>query len=222
LFGAQHLEVAVVLGNLGMMTADPATRSSLHQRMIAIYEQRLGPDHPRTLDARLVVAFHTADPELAAAALDRLCPDFRAIGELGFAGECELERGRIALGRGRLDVARGAFELAREQFGEGDRRILLDAYLGIDTGADVQPAIAGLRESIARADALAVDDWWLRFEQAERRFVLARLLVQSGEPAIAELDQAKRDLEAVADHANPIERDRLRGLLDETRKRVEP
>jgi tetratricopeptide (TPR) repeat protein len=209
LFGESHLDVAVALANLGMMTEEPEIRRSLHDRMIAIYEQRLGPDHPRTLDARLLAAFHTADPKRAGEAFERLCPRFRTLGVLAFAGECELERGRIEIARGRLDVARGAFELAREQLDAEDRRILIDGYLALGT-ADPRPAIAKLRERIAAHDDGA-KEWWMRLEQAERRVLLGRLLVQISEPlgALGELERALVDLEAIADQAQPIERERL-------------
>jgi tetratricopeptide (TPR) repeat protein len=213
LFGDRHLEFAVGLAKLGMLTPDSATRSALHQRMIDIYERRLGPEHPRTLDARLLAAFHTEDPELAAATLARLCPRFRAIGELRFAGECELERGRVELGRGRLDVARGAFELAHEQLRQQvARRVLLDAYLRIGSDADVDAEIVGLRELIAKVDEQARGEgWWVRLEQAERRSVLGRLVLQAGAPtaAVVEIERAIVDLDAIRDHAPPIERDRL-------------
>jgi tRNA A-37 threonylcarbamoyl transferase component Bud32/tetratricopeptide (TPR) repeat protein len=211
LYGDDHLELAVSLANLGMLTADAATRSALHQRMIDIYERRLGPDHPRTLDARLLAAFHTADPELASAALQQLCPRFRAIDELRFAGECELERGRIELARGRLDLARPAFERARELLDDDERRVLLDGYLALGS-ADPHAAIAALRQLIEAVDARQDGgDWWVRLDQAERRLLLARLRLQSGTPAAAvvELEQAIVDLQAIANQAQPIERDRL-------------
>jgi serine/threonine protein kinase/tetratricopeptide (TPR) repeat protein len=210
LFGEQHLDVAVGLANLGILTPDPLTRASLHERMIAIHERRLGPDHPRTLDARLLAAFHTADPEQASAAFERLCPRFRMIGEPRLAGDCELERGRIENARGRLDVARQAFERAREQLHEGDRRILLDAYLSLGT-PDPRAAIERLRERIREIDETGGSEWFVRLEQAERRWLLARLLLQVRDPlaAVAELERAITDLDAIADQAPPIERERL-------------
>jgi tetratricopeptide (TPR) repeat protein len=215
LYGAQHLELAVSLANLGMLTADPATRSALHQRMSDIYERRLGPDHPRTLGAQLLAAFHTADPEQAGLAFERLCPRIRATGQLRFIGECELERGRIELARGRLDVALQAFAAAREQLDDGDRRVLLDAYLGLGA-EDPRLVITQLRELIATVDAGRDGaDWWVRLEQAERRLLLARLLLRSDATttataaAVGELERAIVELEAIADQAQSIERDRL-------------
>jgi tetratricopeptide (TPR) repeat protein len=211
LYGDQHLEVAVSLANLGMLTPDEATRSALHQRMIEIYERQLGPEHPRTLDARLLAAFHTANPELASLAFEQLCPRFGAIGQPRLQGECELERGRIELARGRTDVAASAFAVAHEQLAEGDRRVLLDAYLALDA-EDSGLTITQLRELIAEVDASQDGgEWWVRLEQAERRLLLARLLLRSGAAASAvdNLEQALIDLEAIAGQAQPIERDRM-------------
>jgi eukaryotic-like serine/threonine-protein kinase len=210
LFGSEHLEIAVSLANLGMLTADPVTRSSLHQRMIAIYEQRLGPDHPRTLDARMLAAFHTADPEQAGAAFEQLCPRFVAIGELGFAGECELERGRIEIARGRVEFALRAFEAARQLLEDPRRQLLIDAYASLG-GDDSGAALAELSELIAKVEQQPGEDWWVRIEQAERRWVLAQLLMHSSAPtlAVGELERALVDLGAIAEQAQPIERARL-------------
>jgi tRNA A-37 threonylcarbamoyl transferase component Bud32 len=218
LYGEQHLELAVSLANLGMLTPDPVTRSALHQRMIDIYARRLGPDHPRTLDAQLLAAFHTADPELASLAFERLCPRFRAIGELRFTGECELERGRIELARGRLEVALQAFKAARAQLDDDSRRVLLDAYLALGA-EDPHASIEQLRELIASVDAGRDDaNWWVRLEQAERRLLLARLLLRSDAAAAAveQLERALVDLEAIASQAQPIERDRLLAAVQAT------
>jgi eukaryotic-like serine/threonine-protein kinase len=200
-----------------MLTADPVTRSSLHQRMIAIYEQRLGPDHPRTLDARMLAAFHTADPEQAGAAFEQLCPRFLAIEEPGFAGDCELEHGRIEIARGRLEPARRAFAAARERLDDPRRRVLLDAYVSLGD-ADSRAAIDRLRELIASDDQQAGEDWWVRIEQAERRWVLAQLLMQANAPAAAvvELERALVDLDAIAEQAQPLERARLLASVEAT------
>jgi tRNA A-37 threonylcarbamoyl transferase component Bud32/tetratricopeptide (TPR) repeat protein len=211
LFGDHHLELAVSLANLGMLTPDPATRSALHGRMITIYEQRLGPDHPRTLDGRLLAAFHTADPERAGAAFEQLCPRFRVTGQPRFTGECELERARIEVARGRLDVARGALEVARELLDGDPRGVLIDAYLVLG-GDGSQAAIVALRERIAAVEDYEDSDaWWVQIDQAEHRLLLASLLLQNDSPsaAIPELEQAIAGLDAIADQAEPLQRERL-------------
>ncbi|HVI03929.1 MAG TPA: serine/threonine-protein kinase, partial [Enhygromyxa sp.] len=211
LYGEQHLELAVSLANLGMLTTNPIDRSALHQRMIDIYARRLGPDHPRTLDAQLLAAFHTADPEAAGLAFERLCPRFRAIDELRYTGECELERGRIEVARGRLDEAARAFTTAREQLDDPHRQVMLDAYLAL-AADDPRSMIEQLRALIVSIDAQpGADAWWVRLEQAERRLLLARLLLgdDAAASAVAELERALVDLDAIALQAQPIERDRL-------------
>ncbi len=205
LFGDEHLELAPGLANLGMLTPDAETGRALHDRMIDIYTRQLGPDHPRTLDARMLAAVYTADPERADAEFEQLCPRFAAIGELRFAGECELERGRLELGRGRLDGARRAFTAARGHLGD-DQGIVLDAYLSLGTER-AQPMLAALREHIAEVDAQPeAGGWWIRREQAELRLLVAHLLADERDSAdrVEELERALADLDAIADQAQPV------------------
>ncbi|MCA9662308.1 MAG: hypothetical protein KC486_28470, partial [Myxococcales bacterium] len=212
-----HLDNAATLANLGMLTADPATREALHARMIAIYEAHLGPEHPQTLDGRLLAALYTADPAAAAASLRELCRTFRGRGDVELASECAYELGRIEDARAATDEARAAFEDARAATPEDtSRRVLLDAYLAVDADADARAeATADLRALLAMVDAenqSEAIDWWIRVEQAERRLVLARLLLAGDAPAgeaTALLERALADVESIAGEAPPIERERL-------------
>src|SRR5690606_36873267 len=119
---------------------------------------------------------------------------------LGFAGECELERGRIELASGRLELARPAFAAARELLDDPRRRVLLDAYASLGAG-DPRDAIAKLRELIERDEQ--GEEWWVRLEQAERRWLLAELLMQgdAASAAVVELERALVDLDAIAEQA---------------------
>ncbi|PRQ07153.1 Serine/threonine-protein kinase PrkC [Enhygromyxa salina] len=212
LFGDAHLEVALGLANLGMLTVDAELQSGIQARMIDIYERRLGPEHPWTLDGRLLAAFHTADPEQAGASLRELCPRFVEVGEARLAGECEFGRARLELARARPELARSAFLAAREQLDQDDdRRLLIDAFLHDDHGAS---AITALEVLIARVDEQthaepSGAEWWLRVEQAERRLVLAELLTDDPARAARLLERSLAELEAIADEAPPIERERL-------------
>src|SRR5690606_31211484 len=133
LYGAEHLEVAIGLANLGMLTSDEPQRHVIHARTIEIFERLLGPEHPRTLDARMLAAFYTSDPEQAGAELRELCPRLAASDEPRLFGDCELGRAQLELARGRFEIARPALLAARAQLGEQDsRRALIDAQLAND------------------------------------------------------------------------------------------
>jgi tetratricopeptide (TPR) repeat protein len=217
LFGEDHLELALGLANLAILTDDEPARRELHRRMIHIYETRLGPEHPRTLDARLFAAMQMADPQGSGAALRELCPRLSAIDEQRLATQCELERGRIEFVRGRIELGREALERVRVDEG---RAALLDAYLAIGTDA-AAAAIPALAEQIAAVDESGARDWWVLLDQAERRIVLAWLLGDADPiTTVASLERAIAELEQLVDRAPPIERERLLALARSTLART--
>jgi tetratricopeptide (TPR) repeat protein len=221
LFGEDHLELAVGLANLAILTDDEQARRELHRRMINIYETRLGPGHPRTLDARLFAAMQMADPQGSGAALRDLCPRLWAIDEPRLATQCEIDRGRIEFVQGRIEFGRDALEQVRAELDEGDARAaLLDAYLAIGTDA-AAAAIPKLAEQIAAVDKSGARDWWVLLDQAERRVVLAWLLADADPTAtIVSLERAIGELEQLVEHAPPIERERLLALARSTLART--
>jgi tetratricopeptide (TPR) repeat protein len=209
LFGEDHLELALGLANLAILTDDEPARRELQRRMIDIYETRLGPEHPRTLDARLFAAMQMGDPQGSVAALRELCPRLSAIDEPRLAAQCELERGRIEFVRGRIELGREALERVRV---DDARQVLLDAYLAIGTEAGAA-AIPALAEQITAVDESGARDWWVLLDQAERRIVLAWLLGDADPLAtVASLERAMAELEQLVDRAPPIERERLLAL----------
>jgi tetratricopeptide (TPR) repeat protein len=221
LFGDDHLELALGLANLAILTDDEQERRDFHRRIIDIYERALGPEHPRTLDARFLAAMQITDPRGSSAALRELCPRLLAVGEQQFAGECELERGRIEFARGRLEFGREALARSREQLDDEQRRVLLDAYLAIGTDA-AATAIPALAEQIAAVDeGGGPSDWWILLDQAERRLLHAWLLADTDTTvSVAALERAIVDLEQLVDRAPPIERERLLALAQSTLART--
>jgi tetratricopeptide (TPR) repeat protein len=221
LFGADHLELALGLANLAILTDDELARSELHRRMIHIYEARLGPEHPRTLEARFLAALQIADPQGSGAALRELCPRLRTAAEQGLAAECELVRGRIEFARGRLELGREALELVRAQQDDEQRRTLLDGYLAIGTDAATAASTALAKQIAAIDEGVEPSDWWIMLDLAERRIVLAWLLVDTDAAAtIASLERAIVELEQLVDRAPPIERERLLALAQSTLART--
>ena len=209
LYGEDHLELARGLGNLAILAPDEQTRADLHRRMIDIFDRRLGPEHPRTLDARFLAAMQMTDPLAAGDALAAVCPRLRKI-DRHLAGECELEQGRLEYARGRFEVGRPALESAREDLAaDHEGRVLLDAYLALGSQG-IESVIQGLREEIAAVDEQGAG-WWAVLVQAEHRLLLAWLLP---DPAgnIALLEQVLVDLERISDKASASEGERLLAL----------
>ncbi|NVB41339.1 protein kinase [Pseudenhygromyxa sp. WMMC2535] len=141
LFDAQHLELAPTLANLGLLTDEPELRARIFERTIAIYERRLGPAHPRTLDARLLAAVHAEDPARASEALDRLCPQLEHGDAAALFVECAFARARVEYARGRQVLAHAAMSealeaLALEGAPDDPRRLLAAAYLRLSAPPD--------------------------------------------------------------------------------------
>jgi tetratricopeptide (TPR) repeat protein len=220
-FGDDHLEVAVGLANLAILADDEQQRRDFHRRMIAIYERALGPEHPRTLDARFLAAMQIADPQVSGAALRELCPRLLAVGEQQFAAECELERGRIEFARGRVEFGREAFARSREQLDDEQRQVLLDAYLAIDTDAAASTLAILAKQIAAVDDGGGSSDWWVLLDQAERRLLHAWLLADTDTTAsVPALERAIVELEQLVEQAPAIERERLLALVQSTLART--
>src|SRR5262249_33939114 len=158
-----------------IVTSDEEDRRDLDWRIIDIYERGLGPDHPRTLDARFLAARAIDDPEVAEHELGVICPRLLRIDPL-VAGECELEYGRLEFARGQFEAGRHLMTLALEHLAIDDkRRVLVDAYLALGTGM-AELASDKLSKRIAADEQLGSDDWWVVTAQAERRLLLGWLL----------------------------------------------
>ena len=215
--GADHLDRAATLANLGMLATTAEEREPLHAQMLALYERHLGPLHPQTLDGRFLVALYTADPARAARSLGHLCSTFRELGDAALAGECSLELGKLEDHRGRREAALVAFRAVSVAHGEDEdpREPTLRAYIALEQSADPAPAIELLRSQVEEVDAEADADssgWWVTLEQSERRLLLARLLIAADAPAgerVQLLEIALADILSIADKAQPIEHERL-------------
>jgi len=208
LFGPYDLEVAVSLANLGMLANEAPAREQLHGRMVSIYSQQLGPEHPQTLDARVLKALYTANPGRASDELETLCRRFERHGNSELAGVCAFERGRIEVFRGRSDEAIQAFSQA-QPFMSGEQGTVLAAYLAGEEVGDPQPVVDEIQKILVATDDPS--SWWGRLQGAELRFLRARLLTRTGDrkAAISELGRVRADLKTIEDQAPPVERERL-------------
>ncbi|EDM79969.1 serine/threonine kinase family protein [Plesiocystis pacifica SIR-1] len=220
--GDEHLEIAVGLANLSMLSDVPAERRALQEQMLDIYEDRLGPEHPRTLDARLLTALFTEEPARASAELAALCPLVAAADETRLTVDCERALGQLAYFRGDLEQAERSFAKLQSAAPPASSVLpLADAYAALsDVDGDHVPkqAYAELSATVARIDGESGrEPWWTRLEQAERRAVLAALLRtwpeleadRALERRLVELERALAELESLRSDAQPIEYERL-------------
>lgn len=212
LYGKGHLEVAVALANLGMLAETEDERKQLHRRMVAIYRDQLGPDHPQTLDARVLGALYTPDPGVASRELAELCPRFAELSDSPLTAACAFELGRVEDFRGRHDQAIQAFKTAREFASYPWPE--LDAYLAVLGASD--SSNEALQTLTRLIDSTSDSMWWSQLQLAERRALKGRLLVSAGHAreAASELERALENLASVADKSGPVESGRLRATIE--------
>ncbi len=202
LYGPEHLEIAISLANLGILADEDETRRQLHTRMVEIYQQHLGPDHPQTLDGRVLSALYTGDPAEASSKLDELYQTFEEVGEPSLASTCAFERGRIEDLRGQTASAAMAFHRAKRHTPDGSAEI--DAYLALNEDGEVESILARLDKQIAHTTSTS---WWQTLQIEEWRILHGRLRLKNGDPAGAryELQQAITNLAKVEGRSSPVE-----------------
>lgn len=206
LYGADHLEIAVALANLGMLAVDDDSRKQLHGRMLEIYRKRLGPVHPQTLDARFLSALYTPDPAQTSRELDQLCQIFEELGDKALTSACTFEHGRIDSHRGNIEEAAARFRQAK-LYTEEDS-IEVDAYFALTNEPVVDPFIAQLTEHIGH---LTANSWWEALHLAELRILRGRLHLKAGagEKARDDLRKALMELSKIEGRSTPVEHERL-------------
>ncbi|MEO7096995.1 MAG: hypothetical protein ABI175_27295, partial [Polyangiales bacterium] len=108
---ADGIELASIVGNLGLVETDRVKRDALFQREGDELEAVLGRDHPLALDARLRAAMFIEHPGRARTQLANVCERYRRLHPTAVerAAQCIYEIAWLAEESG--DVAGGAAEL---------------------------------------------------------------------------------------------------------------
>ncbi len=203
--GPGALELSVIDEGLLHTVDDPATRVAIGHELIATLTARVGPVHPRTLRARIVVANIADDTEAALTDLRDACAAMiqlhPSVGRT--IGECGYEALWNALTEG--DHARGAIAdavLAAEPHGAVPPQLALAAAYRLVALGDTPAALVALRRLGNRADDAA---WWNRLYAADGLAAAAAVARADGRTAEARADRlaAAAIYDAIADALPP-------------------
>jgi eukaryotic-like serine/threonine-protein kinase len=215
--GPGEVELAVVRGNLAMVARDDAERAALLAEGVAIRRDRLGDDHPLTLQTRIGAAFTLPDPAQALAALRVPCA---RLGEVhptlaGRFAECASELAWLELAYGTRAAARTLFAaVAAVADTEADpqRIALARGYLALLDGEVV--AARRILDGLPSAPPLGADaQWWQRLGAAEIDIARTSAALAAGDAAAARaaLARATDNLESARRvQAAPVVLRRLR------------
>jgi hypothetical protein len=163
---AGDLELVSAVGNLALISEQPAERDQLFARERQTLEALLGPNHLRTLEARYKASAFTARPDAAAAQLREVCRllgVYHAREAAAMLSRCTYDLGWLAEERGDTSEARAAMQQV------GDMRApVAQAYLA---GLDGDPARA---IGLARAAAEGLQsEWWRKIYAGDALLVAA-------------------------------------------------
>ncbi len=166
---ADGIELAAIVGNLGLVESDHAKRDALFRREGDEIEAVLGADHPRALDARIRAAMFVENPMQARPSLETACGRYRLLHPslVMRAAQCAYELAWFAEEAG--DDAAAAVELAKIEPSQFEARIA-HGYELLVTGK-----LAGAsREMVAMGEQLAKEShFWLRWRGVDAYLVAA-------------------------------------------------
>lgn len=177
----EHIELAIVDYNLGLVTDDPDDRQALTQKTADTFERMLGPEHARSLERRRIAAAYIRDPHVAKRSLTLTCErltEYHPDAHNALA-RCLTPLGLAAIELGEYRLAATSLELAAEHYERGARPVRARFARGLGlmyTGksGDRDTAWNVLSDGRARLPA-APDKWWEQKLAAE--FDLARGLL---------------------------------------------
>jgi eukaryotic-like serine/threonine-protein kinase len=181
------LELIAVLANLALFADEPLERAARARQVVSYFEAVLGPNHPRSLTARAVLATLTRNPAAAEAEYRVVCDGLRRWHpqRTRALADCEFRRGWLADERGDLAVARAAMQLVADEPGTPlGRAAIARSYLAVTGGGDARAAIGTMLDFAAARAADA--EWWNRGEAAAAYVVAGLGGDRLGEAAAAE------------------------------------
>ena len=198
--GAGAVELVNIRANLALVIEDRPRADQLLREAIAVLTDRLGADHPDTLDLQWL-RMSTIDPAPAALAfLEPLCRSSELHPALpNPIVECWAEAGFVALELDDRPRAAAAFErAARSRPGGAHPRDA--AYAALARG-DARAAIDRFEDGLRDWQQTPSEAWWKRLTRAELRLGLGRAqraLALAGarptlEASLAELEDIVRD-----------------------------
>ncbi|HEY0479021.1 MAG TPA: serine/threonine-protein kinase [Kofleriaceae bacterium] len=186
-----EIELVSVLQSLAVTADDPADREIRARQVVAQLDAVLGPNHPSTLEARVVEATLTRNPVAAAAAYRAACDGYQRWhpDRIRPLADCAFERGWLADEQGDTALARAAMQLAAaDPLSPRERGMgtIAASYLAI-TGAGDRDVLAATTamQRLAAAGAGATE-WWGRGAAAQAYIAAALGWQRLGKPGDAE------------------------------------
>jgi len=163
LTGAGALELVVTRANLAIVTDDRAAADQLVARAAADRAQRLGADHPDTLDTLFQRAVTTVeDLHTTAEMLIPICAGYDRHSSYR-SEDCWLELGLV---RADLGDRAGAIDAMTRASHTPGNPVLAVAYLAFWEG-DVQASTARFAAAIDKLPGVPSEPWWKTLERAE-------------------------------------------------------
>lgn len=162
------IELISVPLNLALIATDPDRRERLASDAAAELERRLGPDHPRTLDARLLVGLLTRNPRVAAHRLQDACDRYRSMhSHLAIqVAHCTFEVGWLAAELGDPVAAAAAMRrVASSSTEDRDKAEIAAGFAEVLAGSAGGAALVRLQDRAIRLAAR--DDWYDRVNGAD-------------------------------------------------------
>jgi hypothetical protein len=197
--GPGEVELVVVRTNMTVVARDDAERATLLAEAVRLLEARVGPDHPRTLRARLVAASGISDPSGALQALRPPCQRLTELHALHLASvsECSSEMAWLELTYGDRASARALFVALAAMHGADvnpRHAPMARAWLSLLDG-DPAGALRSF-DAIAAKEPLAPDAaWWRRVARAEVDMGRALAAAAAGNRAAARAALARATTE---------------------------
>lgn len=172
---------ATILGNLGNVEDDPTTRTRRLAESTAAWAAIAGPEHPRTLRARVFEAMDMPDLDRSARALAQLCLEYRRFHPdlEGSARGCEKQLAMVSDMIGDVDGSIAATERwlttapPSEHYGRG--------LLALRRG-DAATAASLLQEAVDHYAVMPSPRWWENVYLAEAELALGRAWRALGRP----------------------------------------
>ena len=188
--------------NLALVTTDAAERERLVIERVTILRERLGDEHPLTLNARIAVAFAIPDDDRARESLKPACETYARMHPAHGAAivECASELIWLQLATGDSAGARASAALALAASPDRvdvERVHLMRGYAAL---LDGKPAAARERLDAVAARILPASDtkWWQLLFAAEVDLARALVARAEGKPPHAILERARGYLERAA------------------------
>ena len=207
LSGAARIEMTVALSNLALVATDEAERTRVGDELIAVNTRLLGPNHPATIAARILLAGLTMDPPAAYRALAAPCRTMAALHptQVGWIAECSYELLLLALAMADATTMRLAVDQIAATGDHGGDADYLRRAAGVRAMLDGQPLEAARTLDTLHVTVAPGTPWFVVSLNVDLDLLAAAARLGAGQARAAslQLDGAGQQLDAVAAQMPP-------------------